>query len=68
MPKTFYEAQVSEEGGMFFMTLTLTTGKSTWTSSRAQLHVATIEEARTEADRQMRALHKALEGGLEPDA
>lgn len=60
----FYEPQVSEVGGIFWLTITLS-GRlypDRWTSQPTRLHVATMEEALEEATRQTRALRKCLEG------
>lgn len=60
----FYEPQVSERDGMFWMTITLSRRgyPSRWTSQPARLHVATREEALGEAARQTLALKDCLEG------
>lgn len=59
----FYEPQVSERDGMFWMTITLSRRgyPSRWTSQPARLHVASMDAALEEATRQTLALKKFLE-------
>jgi hypothetical protein len=57
-----YEAQIQCTDDGWWVTVTISAGGMYWTSKPAKLEASTEDEAHAEAERQVRALARAMKG------